>query len=127
MRQLLADTYEGSPWIGDEPERLWVEVMRWAVEKKREVLHKPAFAVQPCNVLLLYDNWPLPPVAFIEDVAEEALRDWGLAALDALSAQLMVSDAHADFQQVDILREGWLLSFTTTGVQRMRYVPPVAG
>lgn len=127
MRQLLADTYEGSPWIGDEPERLWVEVMRWAVEKKREVLHKPAFAVQPCNVLLLYDNWPLPPVAFIEDVAEEALLDWGLAALDALSAQLIASDAHADFQQVDILREGWLLSFTATGVQRMRYVPPVAG
>ncbi len=126
MRRLLADTYEGSPWIGDDPAGLWVEVMRWAVEKKREVLHKPAFAVQSRNVLLLFDNWPLPPLAFIEDVGEEALRDWGLAALEALSSQLIASGAHADFQQIDILRDGWLLSFTEAGVARVRYLPVAA-
>ena len=61
------------------------------------------------------------------DLAARLLEALGTQEVDALSAQLIASDAHADFQQVDILREGWLLSFTATGVQRMRYVPPVAG
>lgn len=122
LRQLLADTHEGSEWVDDEPERLWLEVMRWAVEKKREVMHKPAFARQPRNVLLLYDNWPLPPVTFAEDVDEEAQRDLARMAMDTLSAQLISSGAHADFQQVDILREGWLLSFTDEGVRSVRYL-----
>lgn len=126
LRQLLADTYEGSPWAGDEPERLWVEVMRWAVEKKRQVLHKPAFARQPRNVLLLYDNWPLPAVAFVEDADPAVLRSWALAALQELSRQLRDSDAHADFQQIDILHDGWLLSFTDAGVQPLRYRMPAA-
>ena len=121
LRQLLADTYEGSPWAGDEPERLWVEVMRWAVEKKRQVLHKPGYARQARNVLLLYDNWPLPAVAFVEDADPAVLRSWALAALDELSWQLLGSGAHADFQQIDILHEGWLLSFTHDGVRPLRY------
>lgn len=121
MRQLLANTYEGSPWLGDEPERLWVEVMRWAVEKKRQVLRKPAFARQSCNVLLLYDNWPLPQLAFAEDADEQVLRGWAMAALESLSVQLVDSRAHDDFQQVDILRQGWLLSFSADGVQRKHY------
>ncbi|WP_313317196.1 hypothetical protein [Stenotrophomonas sp.] len=123
IRQLLADTFEGSPWLGDEPERLWVEVMRWAVDKKRVVRRKPGFAEQPSNVLLLYDNWPLPAVAFVEEADPGVLRGWALAALDELSAQLRATGAHADFQQIDILRQGWLLSFTDAGIQRIRYLP----
>ena len=121
LRQLLADTYEGSPWLGDEPERLWVEVMRWAVEKKRKVLHKPAFARQARNVLLLYDNWPLPQLAFADEADEAVLSGWAQAALESLSAQLNDSGAHADFQQIDILRPDWLLSFTASGVQRKHH------
>lgn len=127
LRQLLADTYEGSPWLGDEPERLWVEVMRWAVEKKRKVLHKPAFARHVHNVLLLYDNWPLPRQAFADEADEAVLRGWAQAALESLSAQLNDGGAHADFQQIDILREGWLLSFTVDGVRRLRYLAAAVG
>lgn len=125
LRQLFADTYEGSEWQDDEPERLWVDVMRAAV-KKREVFRKPAFASLSRNALLLYDNWPLPPVAFAEDAAEESLRDWALAALDVLSAELTQSGAFADFQQIDILHQGWLLSFTSDGVRRMPCLSPEA-
>ena len=64
---------------------------------------------------------PEPRQRRVEEADPAVLRSWALAALDELSQQLRDSGAHADFQQIDILHEGWLLSFTADGVRPLRY------
>lgn len=116
LQRLLAPRGGRPGYDSEDPEGLWLAVMRWAVAKKREVIAREGFSRQPRNVLLLHDNWPLPalPCAGAGD-GDERQRWQGL--LDRLHRQLLADGAFADWQQVAIVQAGWVWQVEQTGIQ----------
>lgn len=91
----------------EDPAGLWRAVMRWAVEKKRDVIARPGFQRQRRNVLLLHDNWPLPALP----VARTPEGHGWLDVVGRLHDGLLAGGAFADWQQVAIVQTHlvWLL------------------
>ena len=52
----------GAPWVGNEVEVEWEEVMLHCIRDKVKILNKPGFAKFEENWLLIYNNWPQPGV-----------------------------------------------------------------
>lgn len=50
----------GAPWVGNEVEVKWAEVMLHFIKRKVKRLNQPGFTKHKENWLLIYNNWPLP-------------------------------------------------------------------
>lgn len=103
LQRLLAPRGGRPGYDRDDPEGLWLAVMRWAVDKKREVISRDGFARQPRNVLLLHDNWPLPQLGPLP-VAELHIR-------------LQAGGSFEAFQQVAIVRTDMVWQLDADGVR----------
>ena len=116
LQRLLAPRGGRPGYDSEDPEGLWLAVMRWAVAKKRDVIAREGFFRQPRNVLLLHDNWPLPalPCADAGDAGEQG-RWQGL--LERLHVQLRADGAFADWQQVAIVQAGWVWELDEAGAR----------
>ena len=65
MRQHLRrskDRWQGSAWLGDEPERKWAELVHGVIDRKLDRLKQDKFKKHPRNWLAIYDNLPLPDI-----------------------------------------------------------------
>lgn len=51
-----------SPWVGNEVEVDWAKVMLHFIDAKVKIIYKSGFAKFEENLLLIYNNWPLPGV-----------------------------------------------------------------
>ena len=56
----------GPPWVGNEVEVEWADVMLHCVKGKIETLNKAGFTKFESNWLLIYNNWPMPGVHHAE-------------------------------------------------------------
>jgi hypothetical protein len=52
----------GAPWVGNDVEVEWAEVMLHCIKGKVKKLNKPGFSKFEENWLLIYKNWPLPGI-----------------------------------------------------------------
>lgn len=52
----------GAPWVGNEVEVQWAEIMLHFIKRKVKKLNQPGFTKHKENWLLIYNNWPLPGV-----------------------------------------------------------------
>ena len=59
--EIINDIASG-PWVGNEVEVEWANVMLHCSEAKVVAINKPGFVNHHENWLLIYDNWPLPGV-----------------------------------------------------------------
>lgn len=77
LREINKDK-AGSPWVGNDVEVEWAEVMLHCVRGKIENLNKAGFAKFESNWLLIYNNWPLPGVHYEEAsamLADSCIRE----------------------------------------------------
>jgi hypothetical protein len=119
LQRLLAPR-AGRPGYGsDDPQALWLAVMRWAVAKKRDVIAREGFSRQPRNVLLLHDNWPLPALPCAPLAPGHPSPLW-LQLVQQLQQQLFAEDAFADWQQVAIVQTGLVWLIERDGVESRR-------
>ncbi|MGN0858577.1 MAG: hypothetical protein ACI4NW_05290 [Stenotrophomonas sp.] len=116
LQRLLAPRGGRPGYDSEDPEGLWLAVMRWAVTKKREVIAREGFSRQPHNVLLLHDNWPLPALP-CAPLAQGRPSPLWLQLVQQLQQQLFAEDAFADWQQVAIVQAGWVWTLAMDGVQ----------
>lgn len=72
----------GSGWCGDSPEREWATAMAHYVKEKMPKAIADGFVRYPANWLIVYDNWPLPTIAYSK--AAKCLASL-LAEMDAFS------------------------------------------
>lgn len=61
MNEIIQDR-AGAPWVGNEAEVEWADVMLYCIKSKAKILNKPGFTKFEENWLLVYNNWPLPRV-----------------------------------------------------------------
>ena len=114
LLQRLLTPRGGRPgYDGDDPQRLWLAVMRWAVAKKRHVFARDGFQRQARNVLLLHDNWPLAAA----EPGRNAYGDWP-EVVTQLHAQLGEAGSFTDFQQVAIVQHAHVWLLEQGGVER---------
>ncbi|MFZ1990608.1 MAG: hypothetical protein WAW96_12650 [Alphaproteobacteria bacterium] len=63
IRQIISqDEFMGPPLEGDAAERELAEAIRSKVESKTGKLREPDFDKYPRNILLIYENMPVPPL-----------------------------------------------------------------
>lgn len=116
LQRLLAPRGGRPGYDSEDPEGLWLAVMRWAVAKKREVIARDGFTRQPRNVLLLHDNWPLPALPCAPLDQGGAARHWQ-QRVALLQQQLLAQDAFADWQQVAIVHPQVVWSLQADGAR----------
>jgi hypothetical protein len=115
LQRLLAPR-GGRPGFDDEdPQGLWLAVMRWAVAKKREVIARHGFARQSRNVLLLHDNWPLPAMPCVRLYEGAAATRWQ-HLMERLQQALQAESAFSDWQQVAIVQAPVVWQLQADGV-----------
>ncbi len=72
-------------WAGDSPEREWADAIFHTFRRKVEVATKPGFQLFDRNVVLIYDNWPLPGVE-VSQAAAYLMKQVGAASLSPFDA-----------------------------------------
>lgn len=90
------------PWVGDEPEREWVEAIMHCAESKVAAVKKPGFQLHSNNWLLIYDNWPLP------------WHDHSEASALLLEAASHQADALEAFQRIFVLDSMYVCEISST-------------
>jgi hypothetical protein len=116
LARLLAAKGSRPGWNGEDPALLWLAVMQWAVEKKRDVFLREGFQRQPCNVLLLHDNWPSAPMPVAASGGVEQGNGWA-PLMQQLHVRLLQAGAFVQFQQVAIMHLAQLWLLESEGVQ----------
>lgn len=92
-REIEADE-PGPAWCGDSPEREWAAAMAHHVREKIPKATADGFARLPINWLIVYDNWPLPTIAYPKAAShlEPLLAEMG--AFSVFDAIFVHDDSH---------------------------------
>lgn len=115
LQRLLAPRAGRPGYDSEDPQGLWLAVMRWAVAKKRDVIGRDGFARRPHNVLLLHDNWPLPALPCAPLAQGQPWQQWR-QLVQQLQQLLLADDTFADWQQVAIVQADWVWEIGRAGV-----------
>ena len=83
----------GDGWVGNSAEKKWAEAMAHYVKAKLLKATANGFTRFPTNWLVVYDNWPLPPINFAN--AAPLLRSLlnEMKAFDTFDAVFILDDS----------------------------------